>query len=75
MNLPYRSDGPSSNADPAAIAQLRGVVDEVVVHTCQGRHSVADYAAYLPRMNRMGLSFKVGLIQGGVWEEPAHYNR
>ena len=62
----------SSNADPAAIAQLKGVVDEVVVQTYQGRHSIPDYTAYLPRMNRMGLPFKVGLIQGGVWEEPGY---
>ncbi|SDS35921.1 Protein of unknown function [Pseudomonas asplenii] len=62
----------SSNADPAAIAQLKGVVDEVVVQTYQGRHSIPDYAAYLPRMNRLGLPFKIGLIQGGEWQEPAY---
>ncbi|UXV19938.1 DUF3142 domain-containing protein [Pseudomonas fluorescens] len=61
-----------SNADPTAIAQLKGVVDEVVVQTYQGRHSIPDYAAYLPRMNRLGLPFKVGLIQGGAWEEPGY---
>ncbi len=33
----------SSNADPAAIAQLKGVVDEVVVQTYQGRHSIPDW--------------------------------
>ncbi|MCF5812511.1 DUF3142 domain-containing protein, partial [Pseudomonas sp. PA-1-2A] len=59
----------SSNADPAAIAQLKGVVDEVVVQTYQGRHSIPDYAAYLPRMNRLGVPFKIGLIQGGEWQE------
>jgi len=62
----------SSNADPTAIAQLKGVVDEVVVQTYQGRQSIPDYAAYLPRMNRMGLPFKIGLIQGGEWEEPGY---
>lgn len=62
----------SSNADPAAIAQLKGVVDEVVVQTYQGRHSIPDYAAYLPRMNRLGLPFKIGLIQGGDWQEPQY---
>ena len=62
----------SSNADPAAIAQLNGVVDEVVVQTYQGRHSIPDYAAYLPRMNRLGLPFKIGLIQGGDWQEPEY---
>jgi len=48
------------------------VVDEVVVQTYQGRHSIPDYAAYLPRMNRLGLAFKIGLIQGGAWEEPEY---
>ncbi len=62
----------SSNADPAAIAQLKGVVDEVVVQTYQGRHSIPDYAAYLPRMNRLELPFKIGLIQGGEWQEPGY---
>ncbi|AIG04083.1 Protein of uncharacterised function (DUF3142) [Pseudomonas fluorescens] len=62
----------SSNADPAAIAQLKGVVDEVVVQTYQGRHSIPDYAAYLPRMNRLGMAFKIGLIQGGEWQEPGY---
>ncbi|PHN57083.1 hypothetical protein AO268_24205 [Pseudomonas sp. ICMP 8385] len=62
----------SSNADPAAIAQLKGVVDEVVVQTYQGRHSIPDYAAYLPRMNRLGMPFKIGLIQGGEWQEPEY---
>ncbi|VVP58105.1 DUF3142 domain-containing protein [Pseudomonas fluorescens] len=62
----------SSNSDPGAIAQLKGVVDEVVVQTYQGRHSIPDYGAYLPRVSRMGLPFKVGLIQGGEWEEPSY---
>jgi hypothetical protein len=60
----------SSNADPEAIGQLKGVVDEVVVQTYQGRHSVANYAAYLPRISRLGLPFKVGLIQHGEWQAP-----
>ena len=62
----------SSNAAPDSIGQLKGVVDEVVVQTYQGRHSIPDYAAYLPRMNRLGLPFKIGLIQGGEWQEPGY---
>jgi len=62
----------SSNAAPDAIDQLKGVVDEVVVQTYQGRHSIPDYAAYLPRMNRLGLPFRIGLIQGGEWQEPGY---
>ena len=62
----------SSNADPEVIGQLKGVIDEVVVQTYQGRHSIPNYSAYLPRLNRLGLPFKVGLIQGGEWEEPGY---
>lgn len=62
----------SSHADPQVIGQLKGVVDEVVVQTYQGRHSIPNYAAYLPRLNRLGLPFKVGLIQGGEWEAPGY---
>jgi len=62
----------SSNANPQAIGQLKGVVDEVVVQTYQGRHSIADYAAYLPRISRLGLPFKIGLIQGGEWNAPEY---
>jgi len=62
----------SSHADPQAMGRLKGVVDEVVVQTYQGRRSIPDYKAYLPRMSRLGLPFKVGLIQGGEWDAPAY---
>ncbi|MFJ4145279.1 DUF3142 domain-containing protein [Pseudomonas sp. NPDC089734] len=62
----------SSNADASAIGDLKGVVDEIVIQTYQGRHSIPDYAAYLPRMSRLGLPFKVGLIQGGEWQAPGY---
>lgn len=62
----------SSNADAQTIGELKGVVDEVVVQTYQGRHSIPDYAAYLPRISRMGLPFRIGLVQGGEWEAPGY---
>ncbi|UZJ58886.1 DUF3142 domain-containing protein [Pseudomonas sp. KU26590] len=62
----------SSNADSQAIGALKGVVDEVVVQTYQGRHSIPDYAAYLPRISRMGLPFRIGLVQAGEWQAPRY---
>lgn len=59
-----------SNADPEAINQLQGVVDEVVVQTYQGRRTIPTYRAYLPRIARLTLPFKIGLVQGGEWEAP-----
>lgn len=61
----------STNADPLAIDTLDGVVDEVVVQTYQGRRTIADYRRYLPRVGRLTLPFKIGLLQGGEWEAPA----
>lgn len=60
----------SSHADPRTINRLKGVVDEVVVQTYQGRHSIPDHAAYLPSLSRLNLPFKIGVIQHGEWREP-----
>ena len=62
----------SSRADPGQVNELRGVVDEVVVQTYQGRHTIENYAAYLPRVSRLTLPFKIGLIQGGNWDAPQY---
>ncbi|WP_026868456.1 DUF3142 domain-containing protein [Inquilinus limosus] len=59
-----------SNADPEAINQLQGVVDEVVVQTYQGRRTIPNYRAYLPRIARLTLPFRIGLVQHGEWEAP-----
>jgi len=60
----------SSRADPDQVNRLRGIVDELVVQTYQGRRTIENYAAYLPRVCRLRLPFKIGLIQGGNWDEP-----
>lgn len=60
----------SSRADPSQVNQLRGIVDEVVVQTYQGRHTIENYSAYLPRVSQLNLPFKIGLIQDGNWDAP-----
>jgi len=62
----------SSNADPDAINALAHVVDEVVVQTYQGRRTIPDYGRYLPRVGRLTMPFKIGLIQGGEWQTPRY---
>lgn len=61
----------SANGDPPALASLKGTIDEVVIQTYQGRHTIPGYAAYFARMDRFGLPFKVGLVQHGEWTPPA----
>jgi hypothetical protein len=58
------------NAETGVLNQLVGVVDEIVIQTYQGRHSVANYSAYLPPTKRLQLPFKIGLVQHGDWQAP-----
>ena len=61
----------SSNGDPDALAALGGTVDEIVLQTYQGRETIPGYERYLARLNRMTTPFRIGLVQGGEWREPA----
>ena len=65
----------SANGDPAALAQLKGVVDEVVVQSYQGRTTIPGYARYLEKLARVPVPHKVALVQGGAWQEPAALRR
>ena len=61
----------SAHGDPPALRALRGTVDEVIVQTYQGRDTIPGYEAYFDRMGNFDLPFRVGLVQGGRWIEPA----
>ena len=61
----------TANGDPAALARLAGTIDEVVVQTYQGRTTIPGYEAYLSRLDRFPLPFRVGLVERGAWREPA----
>ncbi len=60
----------SANGDPQALSQLRGVVDEVVLQTYQGRQTIPGYEKYFVRMRGLEMTFKVGLVQHGEWTPP-----
>jgi hypothetical protein len=61
----------SANGDAAALAPLRGVVDEVVVQTYQGRRTIPGYEGYLASLERLPIPYRIGLVQGGEWQAPA----
>ena len=61
----------SANADPAALGLLKGVVDEVVVQSYQGRATIPGYEAYLAKLARVPVPHKVALVEGGEWREVA----
>jgi hypothetical protein len=60
----------SANGDPQALRGLKGIVDEVVIQTYQGRSTIWGYERYFDRMKDFPISFKVGLIEKGHWIEP-----
>jgi hypothetical protein len=60
----------SANGDPAGLAALGGVVDEVVLQIYQGRRVIPGYAGYLAALDRLEIPFRIGLLQGGDWEAP-----
>lgn len=60
----------SANGDPAGLEALAGVVDEIVLQIYQGRHVIPGYSAYLARLDRLTIPFRIGLLQGGEWTPP-----
>lgn len=62
----------SSRIDADQVNQLKQIVDEVIVQTYQSRRTIPAYADYLPRVARLQLPFRIGLIEGGAWNAPSY---
>ena len=56
----------ASTGDIATLNRLP--VDELVVQTYQGKHSVENYTRYLPALQKLQIPFRVGLVQNGKWQ-------
>jgi hypothetical protein len=65
----------SSGGDSPALNALAGTVDEVVLQTYQGRHTIPGYQAYLRQLEQVKLPFKIGLVQQGEWQAPPGLSR
>lgn len=61
----------SSQGDSAGLNALAGVVDEVVLQTYQGRHTIKGYENYLASLKRLDMQYKIGLVQNGELEARA----
>ncbi|MBB4858315.1 hypothetical protein HNO88_001634 [Novosphingobium chloroacetimidivorans] len=62
----------SAGGDPRALRQLGGIVDEIVVQTYQGRRTIPGYEAYLRGLAKLGMPYRIGLVEDGSWNPPAH---
>lgn len=60
----------SASGDPAALAALGDVVDEVVIQTYQGRTTIPGYERYVAGLRHLPMPYRVGLVEGGLWREP-----
>jgi hypothetical protein len=60
----------SANGDPAELARLAGLVDEVVIQTYQGRRTIPGYAAWFAHIDTLPLTHKIALVEGGEWTPP-----
>ncbi|MGB2537276.1 DUF3142 domain-containing protein [Hafnia paralvei] len=57
-------------AKTGSVEQLNQLpVDEVVIQTYQGRHTVTRYQEYLPALRGLNIPFKIGLVQNGLWDK------
>ncbi len=43
-------------------------IDEIVVQSYQGRHTVTHYSDYLPALSKLKIPFCIGLVQHGEWD-------
>ena len=60
----------SAHGDPAELARLAGLVDEVVIQTYQGRTTIPGYAAWFGHIDTLPLPHKIALVEGGEWTPP-----
>lgn len=61
----------STQGDPQTLNKLANTVDELVIQTYQGHHTIENYQRYLPSLKRLTLPFRLGLIEQGQWQAPS----
>ncbi|HEX9806932.1 MAG TPA: DUF3142 domain-containing protein [Alteraurantiacibacter sp.] len=61
----------SAGGDPGPLARLAGTVDEIVVQTYQGRETIPGYEAWLASLERLGMPYRIAIVEGGEWRAPA----
>ena len=65
----------ASQGDPQNLNALSKAVDEVIFQTYQGHDTLADINAYLARLDRIKIPFKIGLAEGSSWNPTEHIDR
>ncbi|WP_284310570.1 DUF3142 domain-containing protein [Labrys miyagiensis] len=61
----------ASQAAPEDLDALSGTIDEIIFQTYRGRQTVPDIDAYLARLGRLRIPYRLGLSEGAAWSPPA----
>jgi hypothetical protein len=61
----------ASQGSPEDLSELAGIVDEVIFQTYRGRDTVENIDAYLARLDRLTIPFRLGLAEGASWPAPS----
>jgi hypothetical protein len=65
----------ASQASLEDIDALSGTVDEIIFQTYRGRETVQNIDAYVARLDRLRVPFRLGLAEGAVWAPPEALGR
>ncbi len=60
--------------DAATLSLLKENVNELVIQSYQGRHTVDNYQSYVKRIEAMKIPYKIGLVQHGQWDDTLHFD-
>lgn len=58
--------------DQQTLKLLAQNIDEIAIQTYQGNHTIKNYTLYLNKVSKLKLPYKIGLVQNGLWQAPAH---
>lgn len=58
----------ANQADNPQFIELGQTVDELVMQTYQGTTTITNYPQYLKKLQQVPFPFKVGIVEGGVWQ-------
>ena len=61
-----------TGGNPMDLKSIGEVVDEIIFQTYQGRKTIPNYEAYLQTLQRVNFSYRIGIVQGGDWQEPIY---
>ncbi|PPQ40122.1 DUF3142 domain-containing protein [Rhodoblastus acidophilus] len=60
----------ASQGAPEDLSALSGMVDEIIFQTYRGRATVENIDAYLARLGRLTIPYRLGLAEGAQWTAP-----